>query len=41
MRTKPDATDKHVGERVRMRRIKIGMSREKLGGALASPIIRC
>ena len=31
---KTNATDKHVGTRVRMRRRTIGMSREKLGDAL-------
>jgi transcriptional regulator with XRE-family HTH domain len=30
----PDPTDKHVGSRVRMRRMMIGMSQEKLGDAL-------
>ena len=31
---KTNATDKHVGTRVRMRRRTIGMSREKLGDVL-------
>src|SRR6187431_2424895 len=30
----PNPTDKHVGARVRMRRIMLGMSQEKLGDAL-------
>src|SRR3954470_9132617 len=30
----PDPTDKHVGNRVRMRRMMLGMSQEKLGDAL-------
>jgi len=30
----PNPTDKHVGSRVRMRRIMLGMSQEKLGDAL-------
>lgn len=30
----PDPTDKHVGSRVRMRRMMLGMSQEKLGDAL-------
>jgi len=30
----PDPTDKHVGSRVRMRRMMLGMSQEKLGAAL-------
>jgi transcriptional regulator with XRE-family HTH domain len=30
----PDPIDKHVGSRVRMRRIMLGMSQEKLGNAL-------
>jgi transcriptional regulator with XRE-family HTH domain len=30
----PDPTDKHVGSRVRMRRLMLGMSQEKLGDAL-------
>ena len=30
----PDPTDKHVGSRVRMRRMQRGMSQEKLGDAL-------
>jgi transcriptional regulator with XRE-family HTH domain len=30
----PDPTDKHVGARVRMRRMMLGMSQEKLGDAL-------
>jgi transcriptional regulator with XRE-family HTH domain len=30
----PNATDRHVGGRVRMRRMMLGMSQEKLGDAL-------
>ena len=30
----PDPTDKHVGARVRMRRMMLSMSQEKLGDAL-------
>ncbi|HEX2216769.1 MAG TPA: helix-turn-helix domain-containing protein [Xanthobacteraceae bacterium] len=30
----PNPIDKHVGSRVRMRRMMMGMSQEKLGGAL-------
>ena len=30
----PNATDKHVGARVRMRRLMLGMSQTKLGDAL-------
>ena len=30
----PNSVDKHVGSRLRMRRIMLGMSQEKLGGAL-------
>jgi transcriptional regulator with XRE-family HTH domain len=30
----PNPTDQHVGSRVRMRRIMLGMSQEKLGAAL-------
>ena len=30
----PNPVDKHVGSRVRMRRLMLGMSQEKLGGAL-------
>ena len=30
----PDPIDKYVGSRIRMRRIMLGMSQEKLGGAL-------
>jgi transcriptional regulator with XRE-family HTH domain len=30
----PNPTDKHVGSRVRMRRMMLGMSQEKLGDAL-------
>jgi transcriptional regulator with XRE-family HTH domain len=30
----PSPTDKHVGSRVRMRRMMLGMSQETLGGAL-------
>jgi transcriptional regulator with XRE-family HTH domain len=30
----PHSTDKHVGSRVRMRRMMLGMSQEKLGDAL-------
>ena len=30
----PDPTDKHVGSRVRMRRLMLGMSQQKLGDAL-------
>src|SRR5258708_4719477 len=31
----PNPIDKHVGSRVRMRRMMLGMSQEKLGDALA------
>ena len=31
----PNPTDKHVGSRVRMRRMMLGMSQEKLGEALS------
>jgi transcriptional regulator with XRE-family HTH domain len=34
MKKSPDPTDKHVGARVRMRRMMLGMSQEKLGDAL-------
>ncbi len=34
MKKNPNPIDKHVGSRVRMRRVLIGMSQEKLGGAL-------
>jgi transcriptional regulator with XRE-family HTH domain len=34
MKKSPNATDKHVGSRVRMRRMMLGMSQEKLGDAL-------
>ena len=34
MKKTPNPIDKHVGSRVRMRRVLIGMSQEKLGGAL-------
>jgi transcriptional regulator with XRE-family HTH domain len=30
----PDPVDKHVGSRVKMRRLMLGMSQEKLGNAL-------
>ena len=30
----PNPIDRHVGSRVRMRRVMLGMSQEKLGGAL-------
>ena len=30
----PNPTDKHVGQRVRMRRLMLGMSQEKLGDAI-------
>ena len=30
----PNSVDKHVGSRVRMRRLMLGMSQEKLGEAL-------
>jgi transcriptional regulator with XRE-family HTH domain len=33
-RKSPNATDRHVGARVRMRRMMLGMSQEKLGDAL-------
>jgi hypothetical protein len=32
----PNPVDKYVGSRVRMRRIMLGMSQEKLGEALGS-----
>ena len=34
MKKSPNLVDKHVGSRVRMRRLLVGMSQEKLGGAL-------
>lgn len=34
MKKTPNPTDKHVGSRVRMRRMMLGMSQEKLGDAL-------
>jgi DNA-binding XRE family transcriptional regulator len=34
MTKSPNPTDKHVGGRVRMRRMMLGMSQEKLGDAL-------
>lgn len=34
MKKVPNPIDKHVGSRVRMRRVLIGMSQERLGGAL-------
>lgn len=34
MKKSPNPTDKHVGARVRMRRMMLGMSQEKLGDAL-------
>lgn len=34
MKKSPNPIDKHVGSRVRMRRVLIGMSQEKLGAAL-------
>ena len=34
MKKTPSPTDKHVGSRVRMQRMSIGMSQEKLGEAL-------
>ncbi len=34
MKKTPNPIDKHVGSRVRMRRMMIGMSQEKLAGAL-------
>jgi transcriptional regulator with XRE-family HTH domain len=33
-KARPDLIDKHVGARVRMRRMLLSMSQEKLGGAL-------
>ena len=30
----PNPTDRHVGSRVRMRRLMLAMSQERLGGAL-------
>ena len=30
----PNPTDKHVGQRVRMRRLMLGVSQEKLGDAI-------
>lgn len=35
MKKSPGPVDKHVGSRVRMRRILVGMSQEKLGEALS------
>ena len=34
MKKAPNPIDQHVGSRVRMRRVLIGMSQERLGGAL-------
>src|ERR1700716_1627532 len=34
MKKSPNPIDKHVGSRVRMRRMMLSMSQEKLGGAL-------
>ena len=34
MKKIPNPIDRHVGSRVRMRRVMLGMSQEKLGGAL-------
>ena len=34
MKKSPNPIDQHVGSRVRMRRVLIGMSQERLGGAL-------
>ena len=34
MKKSPNPIDRHVGSRVRMRRVMLGMSQEKLGGAL-------
>ena len=34
MKKSPNPTDKHVGSRVRMRRMMLAMSQEKLGDAL-------
>ena len=34
MKKPPNPIDKHVGSRVRMQRVLIGMSQERLGGAL-------
>ena len=34
LKKSPNPTDKHVGSRVRMRRMMLGMSQEKLGDAL-------
>jgi transcriptional regulator with XRE-family HTH domain len=33
-RKAPNPTDKHVGQRVRMRRLMLGLSQEKLGDAI-------
>ncbi len=35
MKKSPNPIDRHVGSRVRMRRVLMGMSQEKLGGALS------
>ena len=37
----PNPTDKHVGARVRMRRMMLSMSQEKLGDALGLTFQRC
>ena len=34
MKKSPNPVDQHVGRRVRMRRVLVGMSQERLGGAL-------
>jgi transcriptional regulator with XRE-family HTH domain len=37
----PNPVDQHVGSRVRMRRLMLAMSQEKLGAQSASPSSRC
>ena len=37
----PNPVDKHVGSRVRMRRMVLGMSQEKLGRALGLTLAWC
>ena len=41
MRRSPDPTDKHVGSRVRMRRLMLGLSQTKLADALGIRSSKC
>jgi len=41
VKTGPNSIDKHVGERVRMRRLMLGLSQEKIAKLLGLTFLQC